>query len=597
MASKKGFISEGIIEEVRSRVDIVEIVSEYVSLKKGGRNFKGLCPFHSEKSPSFNVSAEKQFFHCFGCGEGGNVFRFLMKIENLSFPESVRQLASRSGVTIPESSQENQAEKSEREVLYGLNQSVKEFFESQLWDPAKGLRARKYLGKREISTELAKRFSLGLAPDSWDALLTHFQKKGFSTGQLEKAGFIKANEARSKYFDRFRNRVIFPFTDNRGRVVGFGGRLLGEDSKAPKYLNSPETLLYKKGKIFYGIHQAGKAIQKDGFATMVEGYFDLLTAFQNDIENVVANSGTALTEDHAALLKRYTENVTMVFDSDVAGRSASERGFEILLKQGLRVKMAVLPPGEDPDSYLRKHGRESFQQMMDSSKPFIEYLIDSAAREMGSSGSVEKKSACVNKILPFIAKLPSSIEKNEYINILSERLQISDKAVYGDLMKHGSSRSPGFAKIPSRPVSKGRPSLAEQCERGMVQIMIQNPGHIKYVEEAVAISDFKNQDLSAIATMLFEQNGLEGSISLDKIMELLPSENQKSLVGAIAMDLTEYEDLERAISDFARGMKKKERKIQLQKIQKEKSFAAKALDVNQFQKLNENCQELRRELS
>ncbi len=601
MMTNTGFIPEMLVEDIRSKADIVEIISEYVSIKKAGRNFKGLCPFHPEKTPSFNVSPDKQFFHCFGCGEGGSVFHFLMKIETLTFPESVRLLASRYGVDIPRSTGENNYEKDEREILYKLNQTATDFFMSQLHHPVKGLSVRKYLENRGISLALAKRFSLGFAPDSWDACLTYLKNKGYTMAQLEKGGLIKSTEIRDNFFDKFRNRVMFPFHDTRGRVVGFGGRFLGKKESTPKYLNSPETSIFKKGKIFYGIQHTTKGIQKSGFAIIVEGYFDLLVAFQNGIENVIAGSGTALTEDQAILIKRYTENITMLYDSDAAGRAASEKGFEVLrkhLSHGLHIKMATLPHGEDPDSYLRKHGPEKFNRIIKTAKPFIESLIDSAVKELGTSGSAEMKTRYANDILSFIRKIPSNIEKNEYVNILSERLKISEKAVHSDLfrsMKNLSTRSVKQNKTPNREAA--RPSLSEQCERGIVQIMIQSPDYIKMVEEVISLNDFKNPDLCHIASILFEQHDIGNQITIDKLIELLPEGNQKSLVGAIAIEPVENENIECAIMDFSKGIKKEERKNKLRDILKKKSDAANMSNADEFNKLQEHYSALRRELN
>lgn len=597
MATGRGFIPDFLIEEVRSRADILEVVSEYVQLKKSGGNFRGLCPFHSEKTPSFNVSQEKQFFHCFGCGASGNAFNFLMKIENIAFPESVRLLASRYGITIPDSVDGNRKEKDEREILYELNRSAAEFFERQLHHPQIGARARKYIQDRGISQETAKRFLLGFAPDSWDACLSYFQKKGISWALLEKAGLIKASEARDKFFDRLRNRIIFPFHDTRGRVVGFGGRLMEDDKNAPKYLNSPETPIYKKGKILYGIYYAAKGIQDARFAVIVEGYFDFLTAFQNGIENVVANSGTAFTEDQANLIKRHTENVTMIYDADRAGKSASERGFEILLKQGLRAKVASLPEGEDPDSFLRKHGKEKFNGILKGAKPFIEHLISSAMEEEGILDSIERKTFHANKILDFIRKIPSSIEKNEYLNILSERLKISEKALHSDLIKFSGVRAETPPKQIVRQRKNGRLTLAEQCERGLALLMIQHPEWIKKVREKIALQDFKDPDIHGIASVLFEQDNIGKALTVDKIIEILPTGEQKSLAAALTMESAEYEDPERVIADFAKGMKKKDIKDRLHEIQKKKSFAAKMLNIDEFSILKEDGSALRRDLN
>jgi len=594
MVAHRGFIPETIIEGILSRADIVEVISEYVPLKKSGGTFKGLCPFHSEKTPSFTVSAEKQFFYCFGCSVGGNVFQFLMRIENLSFPESVRSLASRFGVTIPETAREAGREPGDRDAIYALNQSASDFFEGHLRDPRAGTPAREYLEKRGINPDQAKCFSLGFAPDAWDSCLKYFENRRIPLPVLEKNGLIKSNDNRSKFFDRFRNRIIFPFRDTRGRVVGFGGRILRNDTNAPKYLNSPETSVFKKGRLLYGIFHTGQGIRKSGYAILTEGYFDFLTCYHHGIQNVVANSGTSLTEDHASLLKRYTDDVTIIYDADPAGKSATERGFDILLKKGLRVKVVTLPQGEDPDSYLRKFGKEAFQEMLERARPFIEHLIHSAAKDSGGSGSLERKMEHARHILSFINKVPGNIEKSEYITMLSDTLKISEKAIQADLRRYSGRERP--ARGNQDPSRTAFGPLAEQCERGMIQIIFHHPDRIASVQEAVSPSDFKNPDLARIASVLFRELSLKKRLAMDDILAGLSTETQRSMASSLAMERVEYDNLARVIQDFARGMKKEEKKNKLHEIQEKKTFAVKMLKTDEFRRLKESAAMIRQSL-
>ncbi|MEC7785615.1 MAG: DNA primase, partial [Nitrospinota bacterium] len=355
-------IPESIIDEVRDRTNIVEVISQVVSLKKVGKNFKGLCPFHSEKTPSFTVSAEKRIYHCFGCGAGGNVFKFVMEVQNISFVDAVRQFAESAGVPIPNANKGNlnDPKYQEREALKKANELAANYFLSLFKESEKGLVARNYLKGRHFTGEILDQYKIGWAIPEWRGLTHHLQKtSNLSRKTVLQSGLVIEKEHGSNVYDRFRGRVIFPIQDAHGIVIGFGGRAI-TDNDNPKYLNSPETPLYQKSQILFGMNLAKQAIRKEGLAILVEGYLDQMRATQYGVLNTVATCGTALTAKQAAILRNYTGSVVMVFDSDNAGREAADKGFEVLQEKGLQVKIVYLPEGQDPDSYIDGNGAEKF---------------------------------------------------------------------------------------------------------------------------------------------------------------------------------------------------------------------------------------------
>ncbi|MCS6884858.1 MAG: DNA primase [Acidobacteriota bacterium] len=414
-------------EEVKQQADIVRIVSEYVSLKKRGQNYVAKCPFHDERTPSFNVNPAKQIFHCFGCGAGGDVFSFVMQAENCSFTEAVRLVADRFGITITLDTGKDNIEL--RQQLLKVNALAEKFFSENLGKGAEGKRARKYLLERGLTERTIEKLKLGYALDKWDALSEYLKSSGIPNWLIEQSGLVVAKE--STYYDRFRGRCIFPIADAQGRTVAFGGRSL--TGVEPKYLNSPETALYTKSRNLYGLHLARESIRKQGFAILVEGYLDFCILYQAGISNVVASLGTALTEQQAKLLARYLEQPRIVvnFDPDAAGVAATKRSIEVLIEQGFKVNVLTLPDGEDPDTFVRKHGAAAYRQLLKESQPYFEYLVNCAI-----SGQPQlDKVAVLNSVMPFLAKMPDRIERAEYAEKLADRLKLESKAIRDELKK------------------------------------------------------------------------------------------------------------------------------------------------------------------
>ena len=436
-------IPEEIIEEVRLRADVVEVISEYVSLQRKGKNYWGLCPFHSEKSPSFTVTPEKQMFYCFGCHTGGNVFSFVMKKENWSFVECVQNLANRYGVSLPEKEQSprEREENRIRRRLKEINEWAASYYHDVLLRLPEGEPGRVYFAKRGIDINTIKSFRLGYAPGRWDGLLVYMQERGVQPPELAEAGLAvekeTQNKGRRQYYDRFRNRVLFSILDQRKQPIAFGGRVL--DDSMPKYLNSPESALFNKGYHLYGIHRAHQGIRDEGFALLVEGYMDVIALQNAGFPNTVASLGTALTKEQAKLLKRYTKRVILLYDSDEAGIQASFRGGEILRDFGIRVDVLILPGAKDPDDFLKEYGAVKFKEALSKVLTFVEFKYRTFVREKPPQGITEK-AELVYKLALDISKVTSPVEREGYERFLSSELGLTLEAVQREIASYEAKK-------------------------------------------------------------------------------------------------------------------------------------------------------------
>lgn len=420
---------DDFVERVRNTADIVDVVADYVHLKKSGQNQIALCPFHSEKTPSFNVSPSKQIFKCFGCGLGGDAFSFVMEIEKLSFPEAIRYLAERHGIPLPHQDPGRAVRESERDRLLEAMEHAQIFFRQQLISDQPNP-AKDYLDLRGLDEQTSASFGIGYAPAS-NQLFDELRKKNFTLDELEACGLIKQDGPRT--YDRFRDRIIFPICDLRSRPIAFGGRILGDG--VPKYLNSPETSIYHKGSHLYGLNITRDAIRRMGYAILVEGYFDCIVPFQFGFRNVVASLGTSLTERQVSLLGRYTRKVMVNYDPDTAGKSATLRSIDLLLEQGFQINVIQLPDGLDPDTYLLKQGREGYCEQMKRSLPYLDFVLGHAIAEHSAPESPRGKKEIVSSVLPFLAKVPNRIERAEYVSRVAERLKISEELLLIELRR------------------------------------------------------------------------------------------------------------------------------------------------------------------
>ena len=427
-----------VVEAVRAQADLRAIVSDYLPLKKSsGSKYRALCPFHAEKTPSFYVDADKQLFYCFGCGTGGDVFKFLMLYEKLEFPEALKSLAARYGVPMPERSV---PENGERHRALSVNRHALSYFRDQLQRPA-GDKARRYLTGRGISKETMARFQIGYAPDGWGGLKECLAAAGVLEEQAVLAGLLARKEETGRTYDRFRDRVIFPIVNLTDETIGFGGRMIGEGD--PKYLNSPETPAFSKGENLYGISFAREAIRKEGYAVLVEGYMDVIALHQAGVAHAVATLGTGFTTGHVRLLKRFTDRVVLNFDPDAAGRAATRRSLEVLLENGFEVNVVALPAGKDPDLFVRQEGVEMYRRRLLSGLPYIEFLTRDTAGRHDLSGT-RGKVAALNEVLPFLARLDNPVRRAGHVEMIATVLGIEDRLVLQELKDAVHDRRKGL---------------------------------------------------------------------------------------------------------------------------------------------------------
>ncbi|MBI4382758.1 MAG: DNA primase [Nitrospinae bacterium] len=569
----KHHIPENIIEEIRARADIVEVVQESVLIKKSGKNYKGLCPFHPEKTPSFTVSPEKRIYYCFGCGAGGNAFKFLMETQNLSFAEAAAKLASRYGIAIPEpkwSPREREA-RTERETLLSLNALAAEYFASLLQNPDAGKTARAYIKARSIDDETVARYRMGWAPREWKGLLTHLASKKCPIELVEKAGLIKRkDDAREgdAHYDRFRGRIMFPFRDIQGNIIAFAGRVIS-DEDTPKYLNSPETPLYRKGNHLFGLHEAREAIRRDNRVLLMEGYFDQVRAYQHGIKNAVATCGTALTANQVSLLRNHANRAVLVFDADRAGQSATERGYDLLLEQGMEVRVLTLPEGHDPDSFISQFGRDAFLRKAEEAAPFMEYFIRKAIGS-GDIKTVAGRLEVVNRVMPFLSKIKNSVERSELVKFCSEQTGVEDKALLAELKKNlGGRQTP-------EPVLESRPRAKQSLETYLVQLMLADATAARTVRELVPAEDYGEAPLRRVAEIFYGFIDRGQPIQIDRILDQTDEPEIRGLLTQIGLSPIHFDNVERAVTDCVGKLRKARLETKIKELKNQRREAQKA---------------------
>jgi DNA primase len=441
--------SDGVLDEVRNSVNIVSLVSEYLALKRSGRNHVARCPFHNEKTPSFNVNEDKQIFHCFGCGVGGDIFKFIMQIETLPFPEAVRFLAERYGIMLPQPSvQEENTGGTDGETLRKAMDAAVAHYHHALLETEEGRSPLEYLAGRGVTRESIDRFRLGYSPAGGNALLSVLQKKGFSIPALEECGLVKRSEDGSRCYDAFRGRVMFPITDIRGRTIAFGGRAMGDQQ--PKYLNSPETKLYNKSRNLFGLSYSRGGIQKQDCAVLVEGYMDFLIPFQHGVDNMVASLGTSLTPQQVKLLGRYTRQVVVSYDPDSAGLAATQRSLDLFLEEDFQVRVFRLPEGQDPDAFVRSAGAKEYVNRLRHSATYLEFVLESAIQSQGSLNDPKSKIQVLNAVLPYLARIPNAVERSDYVFRFARRLQIEDQQLLAEVKRAAQQKKTRLREAPWR---------------------------------------------------------------------------------------------------------------------------------------------------
>jgi DNA primase len=479
---------QSFIDDLRLQADIVQVIQDYVPLKRAGASYKGLCPFHGEKTPSFIVHREKGFFHCFGCGVGGDVFKFLELHEKIGFQDAVRQLAQRLGVPVPESPDERATpdEIQEREALLKLHEIAAAYFQEQLRAPA-GARVRRLLQDRGLNEQTIEQLVLGYAPPGREALKRHLLERGFELPQILRSGLVLERE-NGESIDRFRGRLIFPICRESGSVVAFAGRALEADQQ-PKYLNSPETVIYSKSRTLYGLHLSKPAIRRSGYAVLVEGYFDFAQPFQAGGLPMVASCGTALTPQQVHLLRRFTTKVVLSYDPDSAGQDAAARSSELLVAEGFQVNVAALPPGQDPDVFVRRNGVEAYAGALKSSRPYLEFLLDRSAQahDLNSDGS---RRQFLREMLVVAAKIPDAAARDQFADRLAHKARITEDVVRAEIRKAAVERRTTITEreLPSYGQVRGD-------EKGLIWHLFHDP-----VAALAAIARLEDADFDQLAT-------------------------------------------------------------------------------------------------
>ena len=528
------YIPEEKISEILNTSDIVDIVSQSVILKKSGSNFFGLCPFHSEKTPSFSVNINKQIYYCFGCGAGGDVLNFLKRYHGITFPEAAKMLARQYNITI-ETKEIDPAKRRQihlKESLFRLNKSTMEYFGYELKGTKHGQKASEYLKLRKISEDIINEFHLGFSPDSWDSVVKKFKELKVSKNIAVQTGLILERKQKSGYYDRFRNRIMFPIFDINMQVAGFGGRVM--DDAMPKYMNSPETPVYNKSRILYGLHAAKQFCRQEDFVYIVEGYFDFLSLFQHGIKNTVASLGTALTHDHVRILKGYASKMILVFDSDTAGISAAKRSIKIFMKEGVDIRILVLPQDSDPDSYVMEHGREAFNKLALQAKTIMQFLLQVSIDTHGLT--VEGRIKILNDMKPYLTGIQDSALRSLYVKELAETLNIDEKAVLEKVREQYLHSQNSTSQSYLMDEKKNEEKLeSDRREEQVISMVLNYPEIIDAIKDTGVLECFYSEKLKLIGQRIISISPDKNAFITNIMAKMENSEDQK-LIASLSMN-------------------------------------------------------------
>ena len=578
-------IPNQFIETIREQSDLVSIVSEYLSLKKAGQNYTALCPFHQEKTPSFSVNPVKQFFHCFGCGVGGDVFHFLEKIEGLSFSEALQRLAERGGISLPAmENQRRRTGRSESDEIYRLNEAAAAYFHHNLLKRPEGARALSYLEGRGITIAAMKKFSIGYALPGWDHFLKAVGKR-FSTSLLEKSGLVSRkshpgiSEESGGCYDRFRNRILFPIHTMQGKVAGFGGRVL--DDAMPKYLNTPETSVFTKRKHLYGLNH----VKRKGLNPLiiVEGYLDVVVASQSGVPNVVATLGTALTEDHLALIRRIGEKIVLIFDGDEAGIRAAIRAVPLLIDQRLSSAIVSLPPGKDPDTFLQEEGKEAFLHKVENSQSVIDFSITQMIRQF-SDKSIDGKIKIIEQVAPLIERLPSPVERSHYLKSLSELLFIREKDVLAEYRRFSKKKRGHALKSNTTGQQKMESRFPEEQEM-ILTLLIQDCLDPEELNGKLGLKDFTNATIQGLMSHYWDDETAQW-VRSSIFFEDLTDEEKKTLSRLSVAEINREQVEQRATRDYICMLRSKKLDRQKSELDKELKRVEKKGDLEAVNRLS-----------
>lgn len=521
--------ADALLDEIRNSVNIVSVVSEYVALRRRGRNHVARCPFHVEKTPSFNVNEERQIFMCFGCGVGGDVFKFLMQIEHITFPQAVRMLAERQGIPLPEaSSDEEPQEGTDPGILRAAMLEAARYFHRTLLDPAEGRGPLSYLRERGISEDTIGRFTLGYSPAGGASLLEFLKTKGYRCETLEECGLVKKSEDGRNY-DAFRGRIMFPITDIQGRVIAFGGRALGE--RQPKYLNSPDTRIYNKSRNLFGMSHSREDIKKEGFAVLVEGYMDFIIPYQHGAKNLVASLGTSLTAQQVKLLGRYTRDVVVSYDPDAAGLAATQRSLDLFLEEDFQVRVFRLPAGEDPDTFVRKAGVEQYCTCLRQAVPYLDFVLDTAIRGQRSLADPKSKIQVLNAVLPYLARIPHAVERSEYVFRFAQRLKIDDGQLLAEVKRAARQRKNtvgGAAAATAEPM--------KFAEKRLLQLLLNRAELQEHILPACSEEDFEGLVSGRIFRAILSGYRRGTAVTFESLHREIAGNEEQSLLAQLQLE-------------------------------------------------------------
>lgn len=570
------------IEQIRQSVDIVEVISDYVQLKKQGRNYLGLCPFHGEKTPSFSVSTEKQLYHCFGCGAGGNVFTFIKELEGVTFIEAVSKLAERGNISLPEFSKPDTKTQSNQAWMMKAHDLAAKYYFHLLHDQAIGEVARTYLKNRGFTKEMVDHFGIGFAPESWNTVTTLFEKRGVPLPLAEQSGLLGLREFDKKYFDRFRNRIMFPIWDGQGKVIAFGGRIIGEGQ--PKYLNSPESPIFNKGNIIYGLHLARPYIRKENQVVLFEGYVDVISAWKADVKNGVATLGTALTMEQAKIIRRNAETVIICYDSDNAGVQAAFRAASTLEEVGCHIKVATLPEGLDPDDYVQKYGNEKFKNhIIHGSLTLMAFKMQFLRRGKNLQDEGERM-RYIEEVISEITELSRAVEREHYLRQLSEEFSLSLEALKQEQHRIFRAKRAG-RKYTEEPKKRNIPAVTKQllpayqnAERRLLAYMMKDPPLTEKIMETIG-GAFNVEKYQAIAAHLYAFYNEGKTFEPSDFIQRLEDDDLVTTATEIAMMEMNDEISEQELLDYIKEIENYPKRVEIEKKEQERMEAERQQDI------------------
>ncbi len=587
---------DSVKEQVRMATDIVDLITQYVPLKRMGRNFKACCPFHQEKTPSFMVHPEKQIFRCFGCGAGGDVFAFLIRHENMNFPEALRMLADRANIRLPEVSRHESKEKTgETEQLYEICREAAEYYHQLFFHPAKGAKAREYFYKRGYDESVAREFMLGWSEEDWKGLFEHLSRKRFSEPLMLKSGLVHRSP-KGNLYDAFRGRLLFPIRNLQGKIVAFGGRILGPEKEGPKYLNSPETPVFRKRRELFGLYLAKKFIPENRRQLLItEGYFDFLRVFQQGFRHVVATLGTSLTEEHVQLVRRFADEAVVIYDGDKAGEAASLRGLEVFLEGDLSVKLVRMPEGLDPDDFLTKHGNDAFQKLIDHAQDFFDYkteILFEKHDRWDNLGLIR----ITQELLETLSKVKNPVLLDRYLSRMASNLRVETASLREQLAKMRTRSRDAAPAAPEMSAQKKALKPSEfQEEILLLSLMMDDREICDSAANEISADIFQEEEIRRLFERIYLVRQSGGPKNWPEWLDLIPHEALKEKIISVLDFEWSSEDKKKAYRDCRDQMKKKNRLRRLEDLRRKIMDAERAGDPEGMRAWTQEYQKLIRD--